>query len=140
MIWYGKNALDYEDTAFNPRELSGICLSCRVSQADADDLAKLAKKLGPQIDLFKGRNPRRPSLSSLSVAADGDTAFTRVYRHLLFALVDTLQCSDQVMHEVGAAQQIEICHNSTQPREFFDRQPFNQDGNELCGDTAINSF
>jgi hypothetical protein len=51
--------LDYEDTAFNPRELSGIYLGCRVSQADADDLSKLAKKLNPQVDVFKGRKSEK---------------------------------------------------------------------------------
>lgn len=59
VIWYGKKALDYEDTAFDPRELSGIYLGCRVSQADADDLSKLAKKLNPKVEVFKGRKSEK---------------------------------------------------------------------------------
>lgn len=50
-------ALDYEGTAFNPRESPGI--SGLPSEANADDLTKLANNRNPQVDLWNGRNSEK---------------------------------------------------------------------------------
>jgi len=72
VIWYGKKALDYEDTAFNPRELSGSIWAARQSSRCRRPV-KFAKKLNPQVEVFKGRKSEKAFTVELSEAADGDT-------------------------------------------------------------------
>jgi hypothetical protein len=40
VVWYGKEEIDYEDTKFDPTELTGIYLGCRTSRSDADKFVR----------------------------------------------------------------------------------------------------
>ena len=55
VVWHGKKKIDYEDTRFNPEELSCIYLGCRIEHKEAQDLIGLAKTLNPKVQVFKGR-------------------------------------------------------------------------------------
>jgi hypothetical protein len=59
VVWHGKEKVDYEDTKFNPVELSGLYLGCRVQSADSAKLIGLAKKLNANVEVFKGRKSDR---------------------------------------------------------------------------------
>jgi hypothetical protein len=59
VVWHGKKPADFEDTKFNPKELSGIYLGCRMDQNGADEIVKLGKLLNPDVKIFKGRKSKR---------------------------------------------------------------------------------
>ena len=59
VVWHGKKKIDFEDTKFNPEELTGIYLGCRTEEKDAQDLIALAKVLNPKVQVFSGRKSAR---------------------------------------------------------------------------------
>lgn len=59
VVWHGKKEIDFEDTKFNPEELSGIYLGCRAEQGKGGEIVGLAKRLNPKVEVFKGRKSER---------------------------------------------------------------------------------
>jgi hypothetical protein len=59
VVWHGQKKVDFEDTKFNPEELSGIFLGCRIEQKDGEEIVRLAKRLNTNVEVFKGRKSER---------------------------------------------------------------------------------
>jgi hypothetical protein len=59
VVWHGKKAMDFEDTKFNPVELSGIYLGCRAEQDSGDEVVRLARKINGGVEVFRGKKSER---------------------------------------------------------------------------------
>lgn len=59
VVWHGQKRIDYEDTKFNPAELSGLYLGCRTNPDEAAELIELAKKLNSKVEILRGKKSNR---------------------------------------------------------------------------------
>lgn len=59
VVWHGKKPVEFEDTKFNPVELSSVYLGCRIDKDSADEIVKLARNLNASVEVLRGRKSER---------------------------------------------------------------------------------